>query len=77
MEPIHVQRLLTPSRLEPVLFKQEKPLRWEAGALKLEGGPCSDEDPAQPKINQLSKKEEEGLTADRPQPGAQILNLIM
>ena len=76
MEPIHVQRLLTPSRLEPVLCKQEKPLRWEAGTLKLEGGPCSDEDPAQPKINQLSKREE-GLTADGLQPGAQIFNLIM
>lgn len=51
MEPIHVQGLLTPSRLEPVLCKREKPLRWEARALKLEGGPCSDEDPAQPNTN--------------------------
>ena len=31
-------------------LKQEKPLQWEAHALKLEESVCSNKDPAQPKI---------------------------
>ena len=47
--------------LEPQVLQQEKPPQWEAHTLQIEKPVCSNEDPAQPKVDKQIKSKKKRM----------------